>query len=78
MGSQRAALLLAVKSFLTLLVVMDPIALVPMYLGVSGSLGPDDHRQVARRSTVAAGIVLWLFTLIGGKLLATLGIFVDP
>jgi len=65
---------LAVKSFLTLLVVMDPIALVPMYLGVSGSLGPDDHRQVARRSTVAAGIVLWLFTLIGGKLLATLGI----
>ncbi|MBT6176999.1 MAG: MarC family protein [Deltaproteobacteria bacterium] len=65
---------LAIKSFLTLLVVMDPIALVPMYLGVSGSLGPDDHRQVARRSTMAAGIVLWSFTLIGGKLLATLGI----
>lgn len=65
---------LAIKSFLTLLVVMDPIALVPMYLGVSGSLGPDDHKQVARRSTMAAGIVLFLFTLIGGKLLATLGI----
>jgi len=65
---------LAVKSFLTLLVVMDPIALVPMYLGVSGSLGADEHRQVARRSTVAAGIVLWLFTLVGGKLLTTLGI----
>ena len=65
---------LAIKSFLTLLVVMDPIALVPMYLGVSGTLGPDEHRQVARRSTIAAGIVLWLFTLVGGKLLATLGI----
>lgn len=65
---------LAIKSFLTLLVVMDPIALVPMYLGVSGTLGADEHRQVARRSTVAAGIVLWMFTLVGGKLLATLGI----
>jgi multiple antibiotic resistance protein len=65
---------LAIKSFLTLLVVMDPIALVPMYLGVSGTLGPDEHRRVARRSTIAAGIVLWLFTLVGGKFLATLGI----
>jgi multiple antibiotic resistance protein len=65
---------LAIKSFLTLLVVMDPIALVPMYLGVSGSLSAGEHRQVARRSTMAAGIVLWLFTLVGGKLLATLGI----
>ena len=65
---------LAMKSFLTLLVVMDPIALVPMYLGVSGSLEQHEHRQVARRSTLAAGIVLFLFTLVGGKLLATLGI----
>ncbi len=65
---------LAIKSFLTLLVVMDPIALVPMYLGVSGSMEADDHRQVARRSTLVAGVVLWLFTLVGGKLLATLGI----
>ncbi len=65
---------LAIKSFLTLLVVMDPVALVPMYLGVSGSMDANEHRQVARRSTLAAGIVLWLFTLVGGKLLATLGI----
>ena len=67
---------LAIKAFLTLLVVMDPIALVPMYLGVSGPMTPTEHRQVARRSTIAAGVVLWLFALGGSKLLAILGISV--
>lgn len=65
---------LAIKSLLTLLVVMDPVALVPMYLGVNGSATAETHSRVARRATVVAGIILVLFTLVGGRLLSGLGI----
>ncbi len=65
---------LAMKSFLTLFVVIDPVGLVPMYLGVCGERGPDDHRRTARRAVLVGGVTLVAFALFGAWLLGHLGI----
>ncbi len=68
---------LAIKSFLTLLVVMDPIGVVPMYLALGGEQSAAEHRRTARRAIFVAAIVLFSFTLGGAWLLAHLGISLD-
>jgi len=65
---------LAVKSFMTLLVVMDPVALVPMYLALGVAETPASNRRVATRAVLVAGTILVVFALGGVALLEHLGI----
>ena len=65
---------LAVKSFMTLLVVMDPVALVPMYLALGAADNPSDNRRVATRAVMVAGFILVVFALAGVSVLEHLGI----
>ncbi len=52
----------------TLLVVIDPISIVPLYLGVTAGFSKDEVRAVALRSCIVAGAAL-LFFLVLGELL---------
>ena len=58
----------ALTSFVTLLVVIDPFALVPVFVGLTEGMTSTERASVLRRSLLIAFSVA-LFFLLGGKLL---------
>ncbi|MGE5164578.1 MAG: MarC family protein [Sphingobacteriales bacterium] len=63
-----------ITALVTLLVVVDPIGLVPSYLAVTHGLPKRARRSVAVRAAVIAAVVLAGSALIGDWLLRTLSI----
>jgi multiple antibiotic resistance protein len=63
-----------VSALVTLLVVVDPIGLVPAFLALTGSLSENLRRQVALRACLIANAILIGTALIGDWLLRQLGI----
>jgi multiple antibiotic resistance protein len=64
----------AVSAFLTLFVVVDPVALAPTFLAVTEGMPRVARRSVAVRATVIAGAILIGAALFGNWLLETLQI----
>jgi multiple antibiotic resistance protein len=64
----------AITALLTLLVVVDPVGLVPTFLAVTEDLPRLARRSVAVRSSIIAGAILIGTALIGDWLLHTLSI----
>jgi len=64
----------AISALLTLLVVVDPVGLVPTFLAVTEDLPRPARRSVAVRSSIIAGAILIGTALIGDWLLHTLSI----
>jgi len=64
----------AISALLTLLVVVDPVGLVPTFLAVTEDLPRPSRRSVAVRSSIIAGAILIGTALIGDWLLHTLSI----
>ncbi len=58
----------AVKEFITLWVVIDPIGTIPVFLAVTAGLSAMQQKMIALRATLAAGLIL-LFFIIGGQML---------
>lgn len=63
-----------ISALVTLLVVVDPIGLVPAFLGITDGLSDRLRRQVALRACLIAGAILIGAALIGDWLLRQLGI----
>jgi multiple antibiotic resistance protein len=63
-----------VSAFVTLLVVVDPIGLVPSYLALTHGLPEQARRSVALRAAIIALIILTGSALIGDWMLRTLSI----
>jgi multiple antibiotic resistance protein len=63
-----------VSALVTLLVVVDPVGLVPSFLAVTQGVPATARRQIAVRSCVIAGAILAGTVLVGDWLLAKLGI----
>ena len=68
---------LALHSFLTLLVVLDPIGMVPPFLALTAERPRDEQVRIALRSVLVAGAVLLAFALGGSWLLSHLGITLE-
>ncbi|HVY58957.1 MAG TPA: MarC family protein [Xanthobacteraceae bacterium] len=63
-----------VSAFVTLLVVVDPVGLVPTFLAVTEGLPSKSRRQVGLRASLIAGTILVGTAVIGDWLLRKLGI----
>ena len=63
-----------ISALVTLLVVVDPIGLVPAFIGVTHGLAAKSRRSVALRASLIAAAILVGAALIGGWLLTTLSI----
>ncbi len=63
-----------ISALVTLLVVVDPIGLVPTFLAVTDGLSRSSRRQVGVRACLIAGAILIGTALIGDWLLRELGI----
>lgn len=63
-----------VSALVTLLIVVDPVGLVPTFLAVTSGMSSVHRRQVAIRACIIAGIILIGTAILGDWLLTTLGI----
>lgn len=59
---------------MTFFVVIDPIGVLPLYIGLTAAMTPAKQRIVAFRSVTIASIVLLIFAVVGQVLLEALGI----
>lgn len=64
----------AITAFLTLFVVVDPIAMSPTFLAVTDGMPRAARRSVGTRASIIAGAILTGTALIGARLLDILGI----
>lgn len=58
----------AVKEFITLWVVIDPIGTIPVFLAITAGLSAAQQKMIALRATMTAGLIL-VFFIIGGQIL---------
>jgi multiple antibiotic resistance protein len=68
---------LALKSLLTLLVIMDPVGMVPIFLALAGNRSDAERNRIAARAVLVTGVVMLAFALGGAWLLARLDISFD-
>jgi multiple antibiotic resistance protein len=62
------------STFVTLLVIVDPPGLAPIFLGLTAGMTREARRSVANRASIIAALVLAFFGLAGAPLLQFLGI----
>jgi MarC family membrane protein len=65
---------LIISIFVTLLVTIDPLGMVPIFVSLTVGMTPKQKRTVAIRSSLIALVVLAVFALFGEKVLSVLGI----
>jgi multiple antibiotic resistance protein len=67
----------AVFAFVSLFTMVNPVGVVPPYLGMTAGMAPDQARRVARRAVVTATSILLLFAITGQWVFSFFGISVD-
>lgn len=65
---------LVFNSFVTLLVIVDPLGLAPIFAALTRGYPPRRKRETAVRGTVLGTAILLIFALVGDVLLSALGI----
>lgn len=63
-----------ITAFVTLLVVIDPIAIAPIFLALTPGMTPTQRSHIARRAVLVAGLVLAVFAFFGSAVLGFIGI----
>ncbi len=67
----------AVASFLSFLVIVDPVGLAPLFLGITADRSERDQQRIARNAVLLAGVIIVLFGMGGRPLLGYLGVSID-
>lgn len=62
------------SAFITLFVIIDPIALAPLFVAITRGMDPGHRSTVALRACLVAVGLLTLFGLLGNKILTVIGI----
>ncbi|WP_334176879.1 MarC family protein [Pseudoxanthobacter sp.] len=74
MASGAFAISDLLTAFTTLFVIVDPLALAPIFLVTTSWAAPHERRQVGLRAVVIAGGILIVFSVAGSAILRILGI----
>ncbi|MGB3179186.1 MAG: MarC family protein [Albidovulum sp.] len=61
-------------AFVTLFVIIDPIALAPLFVALTQGMDSTQRQAVALRSCLIAIVLMTLFGLLGDKILSVIGI----
>lgn len=64
----------AISAFVTVFVVVDPIAMAPTFLAVTDGMPREARQSVALRASLIAGVILIGAALVGARLLVLFGI----
>lgn len=67
----------ALKAFTTLFAVMDPLAMLPIFIAVTANQTAAQQRKTARLSTIYAFFIIALFTILGHLILNMFSISLD-
>ena len=67
----------ALVCFVSLFAVVEPLGLIPIFIGMTSAMAPSAQRQVARRAVFVAFLTLILFALAGQFIFRLFGISVD-
>jgi multiple antibiotic resistance protein len=65
------------KFFVTFLVVVEPVGVIPIFIAMTDGVAEKDRRRMARKGVLIAGLIFLLFALGGGAFLRTLDISLD-
>ncbi len=65
------------KFFVTFLVVVEPIGVIPIFIAVTEGVAESERRRMARKGVMIAGGIFLLFAFGGGLFLRLLGISLD-
>jgi multiple antibiotic resistance protein len=65
---------LLITTFVTLFVIIDPVALAPLFVALTQGMATAERRRIALRSVVIAYVLLAIFALAGEALLKVIGI----
>src|SRR5439155_27102632 len=63
--------------FVTLFAVVEPLGLIPIFIGMTGGLTPTAQRAVARRAVLVAFLTLLVFAVTGQLIFRFFGISID-
>jgi multiple antibiotic resistance protein len=62
------------KFFVVLLVVVEPISLIPAFVGLTEHASEEQRRHMARRAVMISAVILTLFAIAGGPFLQLMNI----
>ena len=65
------------KFFVTFLVVVEPIGVIPLFIAMTEGVAEKERRRMARKAVLIAGCIFLLFAFGGGQFLRVLGISLD-
>lgn len=68
---------LLITTFITLVVIVDPVGNAPVYLALTRDAGPTGRRRFAGQAVLAATAVIFLFAFFGHYILDYLGISIE-
>ncbi|MEN9528476.1 MAG: hypothetical protein RI932_349, partial [Pseudomonadota bacterium] len=63
----------ALNSFISIFVIVDPFAVIPVYLGLTDRYSEESLRKIRRKATIVACSILSLFALTGISLFSFFG-----
>jgi multiple antibiotic resistance protein len=63
----------ALNSFISIFVIVDPFAVIPVYLGLTDRFSEESLQKIRRKATIVACLILSLFALTGISLFSFFG-----
>jgi multiple antibiotic resistance protein len=65
------------RFFVVFLVVVEPISLLPLFVGLTEGIEEVQRRQMARRAVIISALILTVFALVGGPFLEIMSINIE-
>jgi multiple antibiotic resistance protein len=65
------------RFFVVFLVVVEPISLLPLFVGLTEGIAEPQRRQMALRAVIISAVILTVFALVGGPFLRIMSINIE-